>query len=92
MLGFDKILIHDCSSPSASQQFEGRGADEINNSLTMAIDRIFNGPQSGLDLEKLCIIPGQQCWVIYIDAMVKHKARTLNLQKAKTVIGYGCRR
>lgn len=58
------------SSPSASQQFEGRGADEINNSLTMAIDRIFNGPQSGLDLQKLCIIPGQQCWIIYIDAMV----------------------
>lgn len=36
----------------------------------MAVDRLFNGPQSGLDLEKLCIIPGQQCWIIYIDAMV----------------------
>lgn len=48
----------------------------------MAIDRIFNGPQSGLDLEKLCIIPGQQCWVIYIDAMVKHKAHTLNLPES----------
>ena len=58
------------SSPSASQQFEGRGADEINNTLTLAIDRIFNGTQSGIDLESLCIIPGQQCWIIYIDAMV----------------------
>lgn len=58
------------SSPSASQQFEGRGADELNNTLTLALERLFCGPQSGLDLEKLCIIPGQQCWVIYIDAMV----------------------
>jgi exosome complex RNA-binding protein Rrp42 (RNase PH superfamily) len=42
----------------------------MNNTLTLAIDRLFNGPQSGLDLESLCIIPNQQCWVIYIDAMV----------------------
>ncbi|GAA5804100.1 ribosomal protein S5 domain 2-type protein [Thamnidium elegans] len=64
-------------SPSASQQFEGRGADEMNNTLTLAIDRLLNGPQSGLDLEKLCIIPGQQCWVIYIDAMVMDAAGNL---------------
>ncbi|ORY95595.1 ribosomal protein S5 domain 2-type protein [Syncephalastrum racemosum] len=57
-------------SPSASQQFEGRGADDINNQLTLSMDRLFNGPQSGIDVSSLCIIPGQQCWVIYIDAMV----------------------
>ncbi|CEG78053.1 hypothetical protein RMATCC62417_12712 [Rhizopus microsporus] len=43
----------------------------------MAVDRLFNGPQSGLDLEKLCIIPGQQCWIIYIDAMVMDAAGNL---------------
>jgi exosome complex component RRP42 len=69
--------LHIYSSPSASQQFEGRGADEINNTLTLAIDRLLNGPQSGLDLENLCIIPGQQCWVIYIDAMVMDAAGNL---------------
>lgn len=60
------------SSPSASQQFEGRGADDINNQLTLSMDRLFNGPQSGIDVSSLCIIPGQQCWVIYIDAMVRY--------------------
>ncbi|KAF1802210.1 ribosomal protein S5 domain 2-type protein [Mucor lusitanicus] len=64
-------------SPSASQQFEGRGADDLNNSLTLAMDRLFNGTQSGLDLESLCIIPEQQCWVIYIDAMVMDAAGNL---------------
>ncbi|CAO3675600.1 unnamed protein product [Rhizopus microsporus] len=72
-----RIVCNVECSPSASQQFEGRGADEINNSLTMAVDRLFNGPQSGLDLEKLCIIPGQQCWIIYIDAMVMDAAGNL---------------
>lgn len=62
---------HTSSSPSASQQFEGRGADDLNTALTLSLDRLFNGPQNGLDLSKLCIVPGQQCWVIYVDAMVK---------------------
>ncbi|KAI9275996.1 ribosomal protein S5 domain 2-type protein [Sporodiniella umbellata] len=64
-------------SPSASQQFEGRGGDEYNNALTVALDRVFNGPQSGLDLASLCIIPKQTCWVIYIDAMVMDAAGNL---------------
>ncbi|CAO3598585.1 unnamed protein product [Absidia cylindrospora] len=64
-------------SPSASQQFEGRGAEDMNNVLTLALDWLYNGPQCGFDLEKLCIIPGQQCWVIYIDAMVMDCAGNL---------------
>ncbi|CAH1765901.1 7144_t:CDS:2 [Entrophospora sp. SA101] len=65
-------------SPIASQQFAGRGAEDINNELTQTIERIFNGPQGGLNLEKLCIIPGQQCWVVYIDAMVLDYAGNLS--------------
>nr|CAG8459175.1 12412_t:CDS:10 [Entrophospora candida]CAG8478279.1 10400_t:CDS:10 [Entrophospora candida] len=57
-------------SPIASQQFAGKGAEDINNELTQTIERVFNGPQGGINLEKLCIIPGQQCWVVYIDALV----------------------
>ncbi|KAI9472368.1 MAG: ribosomal protein S5 domain 2-type protein [Benjaminiella poitrasii] len=72
-----RIICNVECSPSASQQFEGRGADEINNTLTLALDRLLNGPQSGLDLESLCIIPNQQCWIIYIDAMVMDAAGNL---------------
>ncbi|CAG8738003.1 5999_t:CDS:2 [Racocetra persica] len=57
-------------SPIASQQFAGRGADDINNELTQMMSRVLNGPQAGLNLEKLCIIPGKACWVVYIDALV----------------------
>ncbi|KAI8323824.1 ribosomal protein S5 domain 2-like protein [Martensiomyces pterosporus] len=57
-------------SPSAAQAFEGRGAEEINVELTQLLDRIFNGPQSGVDMKKLCIIPKQAYWVLHIDALV----------------------
>ncbi|CAG8562719.1 8164_t:CDS:2 [Scutellospora calospora] len=56
-------------SPIASQQFAGRGADDINNELTQMMSRVLNGPQGGLNLEKLCIIPGKACWIVYVDAL-----------------------
>lgn len=58
------------SSPSSSQAFEGRGADSLNAELTQMLQRVLGGPQSGINLEALCIIPGAACWVIYIDALV----------------------
>ena len=45
--------------------------------MTLALERFLCGPQSGLDLAKLCIIPGRQCWVIYVDAMVMDCAGNL---------------
>ncbi|KAJ2613458.1 hypothetical protein H4S08_002192 [Coemansia sp. RSA 1365] len=57
-------------SPSAAQEFEGRGAEELNVELTQLLDRILNGPQSGIDLAKLCIIPKQDYWVLHVDALV----------------------
>ncbi|KAF9421040.1 Exosome complex component RRP42 [Entomortierella beljakovae] len=75
-------------APSASQQFEGRGADDLNNELTQMMTRFLSdntnaavnkssdssskppaGP-GGINLSKLCIIPGQQCWVLFVDALV----------------------
>ncbi|KAF9344887.1 Exosome complex component RRP42, partial [Mortierella sp. AD094] len=84
-------------APSASQQFEGRGADDLNNELTQMMSRFLShntntpahtsSPSSpslstettaptvpagpgGINLSKLCIIPGQQCWVLFVDALV----------------------
>ncbi|CAG8483970.1 10468_t:CDS:2 [Ambispora gerdemannii] len=57
-------------SPIASRQFAGRGAEDYNNELTQIMELIFNGPQAGIDLEKLCIVPGDKCWVVYVDALV----------------------
>lgn len=67
------------SAPSASQQFEGRGADDLNNELTQMMTRILSNTPAisssassaaGINLSKLCIIPGQQCWILYVDALV----------------------
>ncbi|KAJ2785982.1 hypothetical protein H4R18_000197 [Coemansia javaensis] len=57
-------------SPSAAQKFEGRGADDLNVELTQLLDRILGGPQSGIDLGALCIIPRQAYWVLHVDALV----------------------
>ncbi|KAJ2226489.1 hypothetical protein H4R99_001961 [Coemansia sp. RSA 1722] len=57
-------------SPSAAQEFEGRGAEELNVELTQLLDRVFNGPQSGINFEKLCIIPKQAYWILHVDALV----------------------
>jgi hypothetical protein len=70
LFNFFTSLFKSCSSPIASQQFAGRGADDFNNELTQMLDRVLNGPQGGINLEKLCIIPKQQCWIVYIDAIV----------------------
>lgn len=57
-------------SPSAAQEFEGRGAEGINVELTQLLARILGGPQSGIDMQKLCIIPKQAYWILHIDALV----------------------
>ncbi|KAF9103547.1 Exosome complex component RRP42 [Mortierella sp. AM989] len=92
--GADKgqiICSVECA-PSASQQFEGRGADDLNNELTQMMSRFLShntttpphtsssssespspavsGGPGGINLSKLCIIPGQQCWVLFVDALV----------------------
>lgn len=56
-------------TPSASQEFEGKGAQEINTELGETVQRILD-QKAAIDLEKLCIIPGRQCWILYIDALV----------------------
>ncbi|KAF9934795.1 Exosome complex component RRP42 [Linnemannia zychae] len=83
--GADKgqIICNVECAPSASQQFEGRGADDLNNELTQMMTRFLShsstaAPTSslpssstgGINLSKLCIIPGEQCWILYIDALI----------------------
>jgi len=55
--------------PSASPEFEGRGAEELNTELARVLERLLQ-TESAIDLTKLCIIPGKVCWILYVDAMV----------------------
>ncbi|KAF9184271.1 Exosome complex component RRP42 [Haplosporangium sp. Z 767] len=49
------------SSSSSSQGSTGAGASTAAGS---------SSDTRGINLSKLCIIPGQQCWILYIDALV----------------------
>jgi len=64
-----KILVSVECCPSASPEFEGRGGNELNVELATVIQRLLNNP-SAIDLKKLCLLPGQRCWIIYVDALV----------------------
>lgn len=38
--------------------------------LAKTLERAYNH-KSAIDLGSLCILPGKQCWVLYIDALVR---------------------
>ncbi|KAI9028503.1 ribosomal protein S5 domain 2-type protein [Hyaloraphidium curvatum] len=58
-------------SPGVASDFTGAEGGE--NALTIysqIMNKVFNGPQAGIDLESLVIISRQQCWILYIDALI----------------------
>ncbi|CAH3193225.1 unnamed protein product [Porites evermanni] len=65
--GYVEFFV-DCSA-NASPEFEGRGGDELGAMLAKTLERAYNH-KSAIDLHSLCILPGKQCWVLYIDALV----------------------
>lgn len=65
--GYIEFFV-DCSA-NASPEFEGRGGDELGAMLAKTLEKAYNH-KSAIDLESLCILPGKQCWVLYIDALV----------------------
>eukprot|EP00041_Stephanoeca_diplocostata_P040246 m.1638901 g.1638901 ORF g.1638901 m.1638901 type:complete len:286 (+) comp31988_c0_seq1:227-1084(+) len=58
----------DCSA-GASPAFIARGGDQLSQSLSMAMRRLCTSTDA-LDLEKLCIIPGERVWVAHVDTLV----------------------
>ncbi|TTP27309.1 Exosome complex exonuclease RRP42 [Bagarius yarrelli] len=58
----------DCSA-NATPEFEGRGGEELGVELSNSLYKVFNNYHS-LDLRRLCICPGEHCWVLYVDVLV----------------------
>ncbi|KAL5467333.1 hypothetical protein EMCRGX_G031546 [Ephydatia muelleri] len=53
----------------ATPEFEGREGEELGSHLAHELLKAYSN--SGcLDLSSLAVIPGQQCWVLYVDALV----------------------
>ncbi|OLY78658.1 putative exosome complex exonuclease RRP42 [Smittium mucronatum] len=65
-----KVVVNVDISPTASQQFISRTSDDYALELSQLLSRVISGPQGGLDLKQLCIIPKQAYWILYIDALV----------------------
>ncbi|KAI8825686.1 ribosomal protein S5 domain 2-type protein [Fimicolochytrium jonesii] len=59
----------DCS-PSATRVFDPRDVENMCNEYSQFMNRVLNGPQGGVNLKALCIIPGSTCWILNIDALV----------------------
>lgn len=70
VLLFYFLFFNFFSSANASPEFEGRGGDELGAMLAKTLEKAYNH-KSAIDLESLCILPGKQCWVLYIDALVR---------------------
>lgn len=57
------------SSANATPEFEGRGGEELGVEISNTLYRVFNNKHS-IDLKRLCISPGEHCWVLYVDVLV----------------------
>ena len=64
------IFVLSCSSAHASPKFEGRGGEELSSELSRILDRACSN-KSAVDLKSLSITSQQQCWVLYVDALVR---------------------
>ncbi|XP_023228031.1 exosome complex component RRP42-like [Centruroides sculpturatus] len=62
-----KIFV-DCSA-NADPEFEGRGGEDIADDIGMILGQAYSSPQC-LDLKSLCVIPGQQVWILYVDIVI----------------------
>lgn len=54
------------SSANATPAFEGRGGEDLATEISTGLARAYASFQT----EKLCILPGLQCWKLYADILV----------------------
>ncbi len=65
--------IKSFSSALASPDFQGREGEGLGHYLAYRLSDVYSNSKC-IDLPSLCIVPGQQCWVLYIDALVNCNA------------------
>lgn len=67
LFNFPSFIV---SSANATPEFEGRGGEELGVEISNTLYRVFNNKHS-IDLKRLCISPGEHCWVLYVDVLVR---------------------
>ncbi|KAJ1339576.1 hypothetical protein BSLG_005823 [Batrachochytrium salamandrivorans] len=68
--GFSNGNVGRIVSPAASIILDSRAIEDMCNEYTQVLNRTLNGPHGGIDLQKLCIIPGSTCWVVSVDMLI----------------------
>nr|VZI12388.1 unnamed protein product [Spirometra erinaceieuropaei] len=63
-----RLMIDVECSPTATPKFSGKSGSEIADSLKATLSSAFTSDCVPLDL--LCIQPGKQCWVLYVDLLL----------------------
>ncbi|KAK3732056.1 hypothetical protein RRG08_026443 [Elysia crispata] len=58
----------DCSA-NATPAFEGRGGEDLGSEISAMLTRAYSCP-SAVDFHSLCVLPGQQCWLLYVDVLL----------------------
>ncbi|EDX07284.1 GD11151 [Drosophila simulans] len=58
----------DCSA-NATPEFEGRGGSDLAQELILSLKNAYESPLA-FNYRTLCLIPGQQCWKLYIDILI----------------------
>ncbi|CAK1601786.1 unnamed protein product [Parnassius mnemosyne] len=58
----------DCSA-NATPEFEGRGGEQLANSISNMMQRAYHTSQA-FNLKQLCIFEGKQCWKLYVDILI----------------------
>ncbi|KAI8438241.1 hypothetical protein MSG28_010848 [Choristoneura fumiferana] len=56
-------------SANATPEFEGRGGEQLANSIANLMQRAYHSSQA-FDLKQLSILEGKQCWKLYIDILI----------------------
>ncbi|XP_033110029.1 exosome complex component RRP42-like [Anneissia japonica] len=65
--GYMEFFV-DCSA-TASPKFDGRGGEDLASEIATTMSRMYGSAET-LNLEDLCILPGECCWVLYVDVVV----------------------
>ena len=59
----------DCSA-NATPEFEGRGGEALATEMSRTLAHAYND-QKIFDLKTLSILSGNQCWLLYVDILVR---------------------
>uniref|UniRef100_A0A0B7A1K3 Ribosomal RNA-processing protein 42 n=1 Tax=Arion vulgaris TaxID=1028688 RepID=A0A0B7A1K3_9EUPU len=58
----------DCSA-NATPAFEGRGGEKLASEITAMLTRAYTCSNT-IDFTSLCVLPGQHCWLLYVDILL----------------------